>query len=184
MSCTLFLCQEAKWTDINQPIVQSYAILLDWQIPTSHITHPHWSQVFTLSLLSRPRFSFSLQSLGAAWRLGMGVRRGLVSPRLFWGRVSRCLWGEAARLLLSSVLCSVQCQHPSASRTIIVVPILAIQDPDITYRLIFDQVFQNTSLKITLKFINRQPIKINNLYKVKIYQNIRVSFCISKNASV
>ena len=75
----------------------------------SHITHPHWSQVFTLSLLSRPRFSFSLQSLGAAWRLGMGVRRGLVSPRLFWGRVSRCLWGEAARLLLSSVLCSVQC---------------------------------------------------------------------------
>ena len=50
----------------------------------SHITHPHWSQVFTLSLLSRPRFSFSLQSVGAAeWRLGMGVRRGLVSPRLF-----------------------------------------------------------------------------------------------------
>ena len=109
MSCTLFLCQEAKWTDINQPIVQSYAILLDWQIPTSHITHPHWSQVFTLSLLSRPRFSFSVQSVGAEWRLGMGVRRGLVSPRLFWGRVSRCLWGEAARLLLSSVLCSVQC---------------------------------------------------------------------------
>ena len=109
MSCTLFLCQEAKWTDINQPIVQSYAILLDWQIPTSHITHPHWSQVFTLSLLSRPRFSFSVQSVGAEWRLGIGVRRGLVSPRLFWGRVSRCLWGEAARLLLSSVLCSVQC---------------------------------------------------------------------------
>ena len=41
MSCTLFLCQEAKWTDINQPIVQSYAILLDWQIPTSHILTGH-----------------------------------------------------------------------------------------------------------------------------------------------
>ena len=144
----------------------------------SHITHPHWSQVFTLSLLSRPRFSFSVQSVGAEWRLGMGVRRGLVSPRLFWGRVSRCLWGEAARLLLSSVLCSpvssVSTPQPHGRLLWSQYLRSRIQDWDITYRLIFDQVFQNTSLKITLKFINRQPIKINNLYKVKIYQNIRV----------
>ena len=48
MSCTLFLCQEAKWTDINQ---QSYAILLDWQIHTSHILtcHKHSRSLSPLS---------------------------------------------------------------------------------------------------------------------------------------
>ena len=130
MSCTLFLCQEAKWTDINQPIVQSYAILLDWQIPTSHILTGH---KFSRCHCCRCQDLVSASSLwvqSGGWVWVCAAASSL--PDCF---EAGCLgvYEVRPRGCSCPLSSAVQCQHPSASRTINVVPILAIQDPGLRH---------------------------------------------------